>query len=129
MMTMDSLSPEQRRKLKAQAHGLKPVVMVSDQGLSDAVVREIERGLNSHGLIKIRVMGHERPEREELLAQVCSKTYSHAVQHIGKMLVIYREPQEPAPQSRPDAPIRRKAATGQRHVPVKRAGSRTRARS
>lgn len=129
MTSMDSLSPERRRKLKAQAHSLKPVVMVSDQGLSDAVVREIERGLNSHGLIKIRVMGHERPEREELLAQVCSKTSSHAVQHIGKMLVIYRELQEPVLQSRPDAPNRRKTATGQRHGLEKPASSRARARS
>jgi len=120
MMTMDSLSPEQRRKLKAQAHGLKPVVMVSDQGLSDAVVREIERGLNSHGLIKIRVMGHERPEREELLAQVCSKTYSHAVQHIGKILVVYRP--KPLPPAAPDP-----SATGKK--PVRKSGKKQQRRT
>lgn len=104
MKYMDTLlSPQTRRALRARAHALKPVVMISEQGLTPGVVAEIERGLVSHGLIKIRVTGHERDGRDELLTQVCSKTDSHAVQHIGKILVIYRE----QPEAKPAAAIRR----------------------
>lgn len=80
-----------RKALRARAHGLEPVVMLGIDGLTPAVVAEIERALKSHELIKIRIAGAERDEREQILSEVCAQTGAEAVQHIGKILVVYRE--------------------------------------
>jgi RNA-binding protein len=61
---------EQRKYLKAQAHALKPVVMIGSQGLSEAVIKEAERALAAHELIKIRVLGDDRDVREDYLASI-----------------------------------------------------------
>jgi RNA-binding protein len=65
--------------------------MLGIDGLTPAVVAEIERALKSHELIKIRIAGAERDEREQILSEVCAQTGAEAVQHIGKILVVYRE--------------------------------------
>ena len=80
-----------RRELRARAHALKPVVMIGDSGLTPTVAAEINRSLDSHELIKIRVSGAERDDRDGLLEAICERTGAAAVQHIGKMLVVYRE--------------------------------------
>jgi putative YhbY family RNA-binding protein len=109
---MKSLSPAQRRALRARAHGLDPVVIVGTEGLTRPVLAEIERNLAAHGLIKIRVAGVERGEREALLASICRDTGAAPVQHIGKVLVVFREQPEPdADAKRPD-PARRAGRAG-----------------
>lgn len=92
---MLELTVEQRKYLKAQAHALKPVVMIGTQGLSEAVVKESERALAAHELIKIRVLGDEREVREAYLAQLCAALNAAPVQHIGKLLLIYRPSEKP----------------------------------
>jgi RNA-binding protein len=92
---MLELTVEQRKYLKAQAHALKPVVMIGTQGLSDAVIKETERALAAHELIKIRVLGDEREAREAYLAQLCEALNAAPVLHIGKLLLIYRPAQKP----------------------------------
>ena len=97
---MKPLSPGERRALKARAHALDPVVMISGAGLSDSVLAEIETSLKAHELIKIRVFGSDRHEREAELEEICRRTGAAPVQHIGKVIVIYRknpEPSAPAP--------------------------------
>jgi putative YhbY family RNA-binding protein len=103
------LTPAERQALKGRAHPLKPVVLVGEAGLTPAVTGEIERALAAHELIKIRVMGAERAAREALLGAVCAATGAAPVQHIGKVLVIFRErpPDETAPA--PAVPPRRAA--------------------
>lgn len=102
------LTSAERRALRARAHALKPVVMISDSGLSPAVVREIDRALASHELIKIRVFADGHAERAALLAQLCDELGAAAVQHIGKILVVYRpRPAEDTPAKK--AVHRRKA--------------------
>ena len=88
---MLAITTEQRRALRAQAHPLHPLVMISQNGLSDAVLREISRSLDSHELIKIRVFSDEREVREAYLTEICEKLGAAPVQHIGKLLVVYRE--------------------------------------
>jgi RNA-binding protein len=95
MRTMKPINPLERRSLKARAHSLNPVVIVSDAGLSESVVAEIERCLNAHELIKIRVFSIDREQRERLLAQICERTGASPIQHLGKVLVIYRQHPEP----------------------------------
>ncbi len=99
---MATLTPAGRRALRARAHALSPVVMVGGEGLSPNVLAEIERGLNSHELIKIRVLGDDRERRKGLLDEICARTGASAVQHIGKILVIHRKnPElEAAPSAR-----------------------------
>jgi len=110
MCTMKLLNSADRRSLRARAHALHPVVIVSSAGLADSVMAEIERCLIAHELIKIRVLGDDRPRREELLAQICERTGASPVQHIGKILVVYRErPESPAPKRAPAARLKAKA--------------------
>ena len=92
---MLELTVEQRKYLKAQAHALKPVVMIGSQGLSEAVIKEAERAIAAHELIKIRVLGDERDAREAYLVQLCEALNAAPVQHIGKLLLIYRPALKP----------------------------------
>ena len=101
---MKPLSPAERKLLKARAHALRPVVAVANEGLSAAVLKEIEASLKAHELIKIRVTGEDRELRQAMLGQICKLTDASPVQHIGKILVVYREnpePAVPAPNKRP----------------------------
>lgn len=100
-----TLDAAQRKALKAQAHPLKPVVMIGESGLTPSVLAEIERALVSHELIKIRVFGDDREARATLHAAICEQTASSPVQHIGKLLVIWREkPADPTQETPPAAP-------------------------
>jgi RNA-binding protein len=110
---MLQLSSVQRRELRAQAHNLNPVVLISENGLTEAVLKEIEVNLKAHELIKIRVFGDSRENRLAYLEQICNETGAATVQHIGKLLVIYR----PAPADAADAKKKaaaRRATTEQR---------------
>lgn len=91
---MLDITAAQRRALRARAHSLKPVVSISQKGLSESVMKEIGVCLDSHELIKIRVYSDEREEREQLLSEICQHLEAAPVQHIGKLLVIWR----PAPE-------------------------------
>lgn len=91
---MQQLTSAQVRELRAQAHGLNPVVSISENGLSDAVLKEIDVCLKAHELIKIRVYGDSRDDRLAYLERICRELDAAPVQHIGKLLVIYREKPE-----------------------------------
>ena len=115
-----TLTATERRLLRARAHDLTPVVAISQKGLTESVLKEIDRSLSSHELIKIRVFDIEREERELLLAEVCTKLEAVPVQHIGKLLVIWREnpvadtevspAHKPAPKRRSAPRLTKKAA-------------------
>lgn len=87
---MLSLSITQRLELKGRAHALKPVVVIGNAGLTPAVLDEIERSLKSHDLMKIRVMNDDRDVRETMLQEICETLKAAPVQHIGKILVVFR---------------------------------------
>jgi putative YhbY family RNA-binding protein len=86
-----SLTSAERRALRARAHHLQPVVTIGNAGLTPEVTREIDVNLKSHELIKIRVLGEGRAERKDLIEAICTATAAEPVQHIGKILVIYRQ--------------------------------------
>jgi putative YhbY family RNA-binding protein len=98
---MIPLEPEQRRALRALAHHLEPVVTIGHAGLSPAVLHEIDVSLFAHELIKIRVQSADRDAREELLHEVCDRLDAAPVQHIGKLLVVFRP--RPEEQEREEA--------------------------
>jgi RNA-binding protein len=113
------LSPAERKALKARAHFLDPVVMIGDAGLTSGVLAEIQRNLAAHELIKIRVAGEDREGRDALLSAICEATEAIAVQHIGKLLVVYLAA-PPAPEPKPALAERtkRSVAAGARRNPV-----------
>lgn len=97
MAPMTEITTTQRRALRAAAHSLKPVVSISQKGLTEAVLKEIDRCLTTHELIKVRVYDTERETREALLEAVCSTLSAAPVQHIGNLLVLWRQrPEDPA---------------------------------
>ncbi|HMT03580.1 MAG TPA: ribosome assembly RNA-binding protein YhbY [Burkholderiales bacterium] len=89
-LKQNRLSIKQRQYLKALAHSLEPVVMIGDKGLTQSVIKEIEINLLAHELIKIRILGNDRDLRNSLAVEICGKTNSSLVQHIGKILIIYK---------------------------------------
>lgn len=102
------LSPAERQLLKARAHALDPVVMIGGGGVTDTVAAEIDRALTRHELIKIRVLGDDREARARYLEEICARTGARPVQHIGKILVVYRpHPPEALPESAPLTPGRK----------------------
>lgn len=84
------LTPAERSELRAEAHGLKPIVIIGEAGLTPAVMKEINASLDIHGLIKVRVFGDDREARIGMYEQICAELQAEPVQHIGKLLVIYR---------------------------------------
>ena len=95
---MTPLTPAERSRLKARAHALRPVVAVGNDGLTAAVLKELDAGLRAHELIKIRVAEEDRALRRTLLDEICVRCGASPVQQIGKILVVYREnPESPAP--------------------------------
>ncbi|MEM5342378.1 YhbY family RNA-binding protein [Paraburkholderia azotifigens] len=105
------ISSEQRADLRSQAHALKPVVIIGAEGLTDAVLAEIKVHLKAHQLIKIRVFGDEREERIAIYEEICDRLSAAPIQHIGKLLVIWKP---------------EKAAT--ERAPATKAGAKTAAR-
>ena len=97
------LTPAQRKDKRSDAHHLDPVVMIGGDGLTPAVVKETDAALNAHGLIKVRVLGDDRTAREAMFAQLCDDLNAAPIQHIGKLLVLWRPLPEKAAAERSDA--------------------------
>ena|SRR4051812_47179892 len=89
-MTAIQLTPAQRKEHRAQAHHLDPVVMIGADGLTEAIRKETDAALNAHGLIKVRVLSDDRANREAMFAELADQLGAAAIQHIGKLLVLWR---------------------------------------
>ena len=84
------LTPAQRKVHRADAHHLDPIVMIGGDGLTPAVTKEAEAALKAHGLIKVRVFSDDRAAREAMLATLADELDAAPIQHIGKLLVLWR---------------------------------------
>lgn len=85
-----TLSARERASLKGRAHALEPTVHLGTAGLTDAVVRETDRALTAHELIKVKVGAADRESRAELVEQLCARTDAAHVQSVGKVSVLWR---------------------------------------
>ncbi|MCE1183510.1 MAG: ribosome assembly RNA-binding protein YhbY [Rhodocyclales bacterium] len=103
---MLQITSTQRRELRAQAHSLNPVVSIAENGLTESVLKEIDVCLKAHELIKIRVYGDSREDRLAYLEQICNNLEAATVQHIGKLLVVYRPNPEKAAAAAAQTPRR-----------------------
>ncbi len=99
---MLNLTPAERSELRSQAHGMNPVVMIGESGLTPAVIKETDAALNAHGLIKVRVFGDDREVRLAYYEALCNELGAAPVQHIGKLLVLYRPKKEKAKEPSPN---------------------------
>jgi putative YhbY family RNA-binding protein len=102
-MPQIQLTPAERKDKRADAHHLDPVVMIGGDGLTPAVTKEIDAALKAHGLIKVRVFSDDRAAREEMLALLSDKLGAAPIQHIGKLLVLWRPIPEKVAAEREDA--------------------------
>lgn len=93
-MTALVLSAAERKQKRAEAHHLHPVVAIGHDGATAAVRREIAAALDSQGLVKVRVFSDDRAAREALLGELSDTLGAAPVQHIGKLLVLWRPPAE-----------------------------------
>lgn len=93
---MLKLTPAERSALRSEAHALNPVVIIGEAGLTPSVLKEIDASLNAHGLIKVRVFGDDREARIGIYEEVCAKLDAAPIQHIGKLLVLFRPKKETA---------------------------------
>ena len=94
------LTPAERKVHRSAAHHLDPVIMIGNDGLSAAVIKETELALNAHGLIKIRVLGDDRTQRDLMFQTLADQLNAAAIQHIGKLLVLWRP--LPEKEKKPD---------------------------
>ena len=101
------LTTSERRALRADAHHLDPVVHIGGDGLTPAVKKEADAALNAHGLIKIRVLSDDRVARDSMLETLADELNAAPIQHIGKLLVLWRpipEKTKPVDENRMPGP-------------------------
>jgi RNA-binding protein len=89
-MPQIQLTIAERKAHRADAHHLDPVVMIGNDGLTPAVKKETDAALSAHGLIKVRVLGDDRAQREAIYQQLADELNAAPIQHIGKLLVLWR---------------------------------------
>ena len=102
-MAMIQLTPAERKEKRGDAHHLDPVVMIGADGLTPAVLKEAEVAIKTHGLIKVRVFSDDRAAREAMLIEMADKLDAAPIQHIGKLLVLWRPLAETAAAPSDDA--------------------------
>jgi len=110
-----ALTPTYRSQLRAQAHSLNPVVITGTHGLTDAVIEEINRALEDHELIKVRLNTKTRDERLAWATHICERLLAECVQTIGHIAVIYRKRKPVKKDTTTKKPVEKKAASRKRH--------------
>lgn len=85
-----ALSPSQRRYLRSLAHDLSPVVLLGAKGATEAVLKELDGALSHHELVKVKLSGSDKEEREAQIAYLANGTGAENVQQIGHTLVLFR---------------------------------------
>ena len=88
------LTGRERRALRRLAHGLRPLVQVGGQGVSDGLVAAVDVALRDHELVKLEI-AREREERASLGEFIASRTGSAVAGTIGKMVILYRPARDP----------------------------------
>jgi RNA-binding protein len=86
-----SLNNKQIRFLRAQAHSMKPVVLIGNAGLTDNVINEINYALDDHELIKVRVNADDREDKKAIIDSIIRQTECTHVQSIGHIGIFYRQ--------------------------------------
>ncbi len=94
--TDERIPAARKRRLRAHAHALKPVVIVGSSGVSGSLIAALEQALDDHALIKIRVNADDRITRRALIDELCVACRADLIQTIGHVAVLFREPENEA---------------------------------
>jgi RNA-binding protein len=86
------------KQLRAIGHKLKPVVTIAAKGLTEGVINELDRALNDHELIKVKLAVGSREARAELARQISAQSGAEIVQSIGNVIVLLRRSPTPDPR-------------------------------
>jgi len=89
-----SLTSKERKAFKAQAHHLKPVILVGQNGITEGVVKETDGALQAHELIKVQIQGEDRDVRLQGAQGLADQLNAELVHHIGKVYILYRQRQD-----------------------------------
>jgi len=92
-----SLSIQERKRLRRIGHALNPVVMLGNNGLSEAVIEETQRALNDHELIKVKILGEDREARAAMIESLAETAQAQVVQKIGKIVLLFKKAAKPNP--------------------------------
>ncbi|WP_251358394.1 ribosome assembly RNA-binding protein YhbY [Kangiella sp. TOML190] len=95
MSQLKALTKNQIKFLRAEAHSLKPVVMIGNNGVTEAVMEELDRALAHHELVKVKIRAEDREDKAEIIEYLCSHSNAHKIHTIGHNLVLYRKAKEP----------------------------------
>ena len=87
---MKRLTNNQKKYLRTLAHDFKPVVMIGQHGLSEAVLSELDSTMKKHELLKIKIRADDRNKKKEMVDKIIKFSEAFLVQIIGSVLVIYR---------------------------------------
>lgn len=95
-----NLTEQQKKYLRGRGHQLKPLIMIGDAGLSDAVLAEYESTLDHHELIKVRVRVGDREARDAIIQKLCEDSSAQLVQRIGNVALLFRQNLKKKPEKR-----------------------------
>ncbi len=86
-----SLSQAQKKAMRSIGHHLDPVVTASENGISEGMLAELERALNDHELVKVKLAIPDRDDRTAVLDELVAQSRSELIQKIGKVALLYRK--------------------------------------
>jgi RNA-binding protein len=89
-----ALSAAERKRLRGLAHPLRPLVQLGREGLSPGALAEVDRGLASHELVKVRLSG-ERQERAAQAEEIARSTGAGIAGTIGMVTILFRQNPDP----------------------------------
>lgn len=93
-----TISSEDKKHLRRLGHNLNPVVTVAGNGLTENVSAEIERALNDHELIKVKLAIADREAKKAITDSICTSHSAQLVQAIGHVILLYRKADKPNPR-------------------------------
>jgi len=85
-----NLTESQKKFLRGLGHQLKPVVLIGEAGLTDAVLNEFLSTIDHHELIKVRIRVGDRDTRDAIIEEMCRKGAAELVTRIGNVALVYR---------------------------------------
>ena len=95
---MMSLSNLDKKRFRTIGHDLKPIVIIAQKGLTENIRQEIDRALESHELIKLKIQIPDRQAKQALVAEITAQAKAEVVQQVGHVVLLYRAAKRPDPK-------------------------------
>ena len=92
------LTPQEKKRFRSIGHSLKPIVTIAQKGLTENIKSELNRALNDHELIKVKVVVESKENKKQLVDELQSLVSAECIQKIGHVLLLYRAAKKPDPK-------------------------------